>query len=73
MKMAVSRSPQEYLERAGLTEAALPPRPRLNLGDLLISQIPVETFDQASLRNYDGPTAEGHPDAGAAKPWPNQT
>lgn len=70
--MAVSRSAREFLERAGLLRATIPPKSRLAVTDLLIHKIPLESPPgplQGVLIGYEGdpPT-----DRGVTHPWPDQ-
>lgn len=70
--MAVlSRNPQEFLERYGLSRAHFVPRPRLNLGDFKINSLPLQDpLPEPSIRQeYEG---EPPPDRGLAHGWPNQ-
>ncbi len=70
--MAISRSPREFLERAGLLRATIPPNSRLAVTDLLIHKIPLSNPPgplQGILQEYEG---EPPPDRGIAVPWPDQ-
>lgn len=69
--MTVSRNAREYLERAGNRVMVSAPRPRLNVTDLLVNQLPDDYYriEQPALLHYEGPEP---PDRGAAKTWPNQ-
>ncbi len=70
--MATSRSSREFLERRGLVRANVPPRPRLDVSQLLIHSVPLDTPpqpEQAVLRELEG---EHPPDRQETRPWPNQ-
>jgi hypothetical protein len=73
--MVTSRNPQEFLERSGLADARVPPRPRLAIGELLVHTLPLDAPmpEQGVLEVYEGNAPDTQPvDRGAAKPWPNQ-
>jgi hypothetical protein len=70
--MANSRSPREFLERRGIVPAHVPPRPRLDIRDLLVNTEPLDVPpepEQKVLRQLEG---EPPPDRQEARPWPDQ-
>lgn len=69
--MATSRSAVEFMRRAGMHPALANPAPRLNVGDLLVHTIPLDTPkpSQDALAVYEG---DPPPDRGDTRPWPDQ-
>jgi hypothetical protein len=70
--MTVSRSALEFLRRTGLVDESLRPRPRLNLSDLRVHTVPLDTPPlpvQSVLRGFEG---HPQPDRNGTRPWPGQ-
>ncbi len=69
--MATSRSAVVFMSRVGMHPLLALPAPRVNLRDLLIHSVPLDTPkpSQDTLLAYEG---DPPPDRGESQPWPNQ-
>lgn len=68
--MGATRSPIEFLQRAGLVDETRQPASRLDVGALLINFLPLEETQQHRrvLQGYEGAPP---PDRGPTRPWPS--
>lgn len=66
--MATLRSSWEFMARAGLTPSTAQPAPRLSVGDLLMSVLPIEQPTPEIVRVQSG---DPPPDRVSIVPWPN--
>lgn len=70
--MAITRNPIEYMRRHGLVDEPARPRPRLDVGALLVHSVPLSSPPKPAQSVLEGFEGNPPPDRGTARAWPGQ-